>query len=247
MWAAHRWIGVFCVVVLAGSAGSGCHDRPGSDGSELRPTKTTGLPDVGSQQFRSNPDYDDPTIQGMLSPERVRLLEPDRVIQTIPVEPGMTVADIGCGPGLFTFRLARAVGPRGSVFAVDIQQSVLAVVRQRLDDPDENPFGNVRVVHNTPDSLTLAPNSLDVALLSQVHIFNYPTLLPENVAFMNDIRACVKPGGRVAVLEARAKTGNTTAVITGHFETAGFVVDRVFDAFNEHVYLLVFSKPADER
>ena len=42
------------------------------------------------------------------------------------------VAEIGSGPGYFTLRLARAVGPSGRVYAVDAEPALLEVLRERL-------------------------------------------------------------------------------------------------------------------
>ncbi|MGH7887023.1 MAG: methyltransferase domain-containing protein, partial [Candidatus Binatia bacterium] len=48
--------------------------------------------------------------------------QPDRVIATLKLRPGDQVADLGAGGGYFTFKLAKAVGPTGKVYAVDIDR-----------------------------------------------------------------------------------------------------------------------------
>ena len=50
---------------------------------------------------------------------------PDEVVAALELEPGENVADIGAGSGYFSVRLARAVGPEGRVYAVDIQQDLM--------------------------------------------------------------------------------------------------------------------------
>ena len=50
---------------------------------------------------------------------------PDTLINALEIPAGATVADLGSGTGYFTWRIARAVGPSGKVFAVDVQQEML--------------------------------------------------------------------------------------------------------------------------
>ena len=57
---------------------------------------------------------------------------PDRVIQSLDIEPGDRVADLGAGDGYFTFRLAEAVGPSGIVYAVDIDREYDFLPRQNF-------------------------------------------------------------------------------------------------------------------
>ena len=77
-------------------------------------------------------------------PERDQEEAPRRLIATLGLKPGMVVADIGAGSGYLSFPMARAVGPRGKVLAVDIQPEMLAIIREkarkggakeRADDP----------------------------------------------------------------------------------------------------------------
>ncbi|MBI4301772.1 MAG: 1-(5-phosphoribosyl)-5-[(5-phosphoribosylamino)methylideneamino]imidazole-4-carboxamide isomerase, partial [Chloroflexi bacterium] len=51
-------------------------------------------------------------------PERKRELDPERVLDLLPLEPNQKIADIGCGPGYFTIPLSRRLG-RGRVYALD--------------------------------------------------------------------------------------------------------------------------------
>ena len=54
-------------------------------------------------------------------PEREREEAPGKLMEALKLKAGEAVADLGCGSGYFTFRLADKVGPKGKVFAVDIQ------------------------------------------------------------------------------------------------------------------------------
>jgi len=56
---------------------------------------------------------------------------PRRRLGKIPVKEGMAVLDYGCGPGRYTLPLARLVGTKGKVFAVDIQPLAISTVKQK--------------------------------------------------------------------------------------------------------------------
>src|SRR5438445_364108 len=72
-------------------------------------------------------------MRRQLATTRARWQQPERVLKTLRVRRGAVVADVGSGPGYFTTRLARAVGPRGRVYAVDPEPEVLKALVKRLD------------------------------------------------------------------------------------------------------------------
>src|SRR5215813_14790594 len=65
-------------------------------------------------------------------PEREREEQPAKLMKALKFKPGDVVADIGAGSGYFTFRIAREVGPKGKVHAVEIQKEMLDIIRQRM-------------------------------------------------------------------------------------------------------------------
>ena len=71
-------------------------------------------------------------LRRQLNPRRARWQRPAALVRALRLRRGETVAEIGCGPGYFTARLARAVGPAGHVFAVDPEPAVLDIMRRRL-------------------------------------------------------------------------------------------------------------------
>lgn len=58
-------------------------------------------------------------------------LDPSRIVRHFDLEKGDHVADFGAGHGYFTIPIARAVGGEGKVYAIDIQKSVLAIIRAK--------------------------------------------------------------------------------------------------------------------
>ena len=64
-------------------------------------------------------------IKALEDPSRDAWQQPEKVVEALTLRPGDSVADIGAGPGYFTLRFARAVGPTGKVYGVDISREML--------------------------------------------------------------------------------------------------------------------------
>jgi SAM-dependent methyltransferase len=130
-------------------------------------------------------------------PEREIEERPDTVLRVLNLKPGDTVADIGAGSGYFTRRLARAVGPRGRVFGVDIQPQMLTDLTNRLA---RTGITNVSPILGTDRDPRLPLASIDLALLVDVyHELEYP------FEMLVAISRSLKPGGRVVLVEYRAE------------------------------------------
>jgi ubiquinone/menaquinone biosynthesis C-methylase UbiE len=71
-------------------------------------------------------------IRRQETPERTAWQKPAAVVRALRLRRGQIVADVGAGPGYFSLRLARAVGPSGHVYAVDPEPAILDVLRARL-------------------------------------------------------------------------------------------------------------------
>jgi len=66
-------------------------------------------------------------------PYRNRAQPPSMIVDAIDAKPGMTVVDVGCGSGLYTVAVAKAVQPDGIVYAVDIQEGMLEKLKARME------------------------------------------------------------------------------------------------------------------
>jgi len=113
------------------------------------------------------------------------------------LRPGQAVCDLGCGNGFYTLELARRVGPRGKVYAVDIQPEMLELLRKRMAAAR---LSNVVPVLGTETDPKLPAASFDLVLLVDVyHEFSHPE------AMLAAIRRALRPGGQVALAEFRAE------------------------------------------
>lgn len=126
------------------------------------------------------------------SPERRRLLDPDRVLPLLPLKPDHTVADIGCGTGFFSIPLAQRL-PEGKLYAVDVQQDMLEAVREKLA---QTPTDNVEVVHSSEKDIPLPQACLDGAFLAFVLHES-----EDRRVFLGAVQKLLKPGAWVSVLE----------------------------------------------
>ena len=128
-------------------------------------------------------------------PERQDDERPEAVIDALGLRGGQVVADLGAGSGYFTFRIAPRVGPTGKVLAVDIQDEMLQVIRQRASALK---VANVEAIEASETDPHLPAGAVDLVLMVDVyHELAYP------FEVMTKVREALKPGGRVVFVEYR--------------------------------------------
>lgn len=128
---------------------------------------------------------------------REREEECSKLLQALKISPGQTVCDLGCGNGFYTLKLAKLVGPKGTVWAVDIQPEMLDLLDERAT---ARGVTNLRPTLGTVTSPNLPKGKLDLLLLVDVyHEFSHPKEM------LTAIRASLKPTGRVALVEYRSE------------------------------------------
>ena len=132
----------------------------------------------------------------------------DEIIQAAGVKPGLTVADIGSGTGLFTFLMAEKVGCTGKVFAVDIAKPFLMSIEARARKAG---LSVIQTVHCSEDSVDLPENSIDVAFICDVyHHFEFPE------SSVRSIRKALRPGGTLVLVDFERIPGKSSDFILNH-------------------------------
>jgi predicted methyltransferase len=126
-------------------------------------------------------------------PARDAWQKPGDVLTAMNVAPGMTVADIGAGTGYFERWLSRAVGPSGTVLAVDIEPSMVDWIERRAA---RERWGNVRAVLGAVDDPKLPAGHVDRVLV--VDTWHH---IPNRVAYAAKLRAALAPGGTLTIVE----------------------------------------------
>ena len=130
-------------------------------------------------------------------PERETEEQPQLVIDALEIRPGQTIADLGAGSGYYSFRIAPLVGPTGKVLAIDIAPEMLEAISERAR---REQIANLTTVRSSVRDPNLPPRSVDLLFMVDVyHELEYP------YEVMTQVRAALKPGGRVALIEYRAE------------------------------------------
>jgi ubiquinone/menaquinone biosynthesis C-methylase UbiE len=164
--------------------------------------------------------------------------QPEKVIESLAIKPGDRIADLGSGSGYFTFRLAKAVGPAGKVYAVDIDPDMTQLVEKQAKEKNA---ANVEVVLAKPnDPLLPAP---EVDLIFSVDTYHH---IQNRVHYFANIKKYLRPNGRVAIIdfdrrawiEGLLRHYTPSEFIKREMENAGFRLDREFDFLDRQSFLV---------
>ena len=167
------------------------------------------------------------------------------IVAAAGVKPGMVVADIGAGTGLFTLLFADAVKPGGSVVAVDISPAFVDYIQKTAK---ARRMRNVTAIVGNGTDVGLPDESVDLVYLSDVyHHFERPA---DTLA---SIRKALKPGGRMVVIDYERIPGVTPQARIDHVRldkaaaireigAAGFKLLEDKKLMREN-YFVVFSRP----
>ena len=132
-------------------------------------------------------------IERMDRPGRVAGLQVDVVIEKLELKPGDIVADIGSGSGAFSVPMAKAIGPNGKLYAVDIDQKMIDFVANRAKEAGQN---NVVPVLGEYDDPKLPVKDVDVAFFHRVlHMIEH------RQAYLNAVAKYLKPDGKIVIIE----------------------------------------------
>jgi len=128
-------------------------------------------------------------------PEREREEAVSKLMPSLGVKEGDIVADFGAGTGHHAVRLSPMVGPKGKVYAVDIQPQMIAMLQKRIKNEK---LTNVETVLNKEKDPKLPANSIDMILMVDVyHELSYPYEVTVELV------KSLKPGGRLVFVEFR--------------------------------------------
>jgi predicted methyltransferase len=195
-----------------------------------------------------NAPYKDPNVKEFLGKFEVESREAfahrKEILAACRLKPGMIVADVGAGTGLFTRMMAAEVGPTGQIYAIDITPKFLEHIKKTCEEAH---LANVKTVLCHPDSVDLAPASVDFAFICDVyHHFEFPQKT------MTSIHRALRPGGQLVLVEFRRVQGKTPEwlmkhvragqeVFTKEIEDAGFKLVEEISLLKEN-YVLRFQR-----
>jgi predicted methyltransferase len=170
----------------------------------------------------------------------------EEILAVLGLREGMAVADVGAGTGLFTLAIAERVGPKGVVYAVDVQPYFLDHIGQKAKKAK---LDNVRLVHATQESAGLPEAGVDLVLMcDSYHHVEAPA------PYLASLRAALRPGGRLVIVDYIAIEGQspkwrlehvraTPAEFRAEIESAGFRFVKAHDAGLEENFFFEFARP----
>lgn len=170
------------------------------------------------------------------------------MLEELKIKPGWTICDLGCGNGYHALTMARTVGEKGSILAVDIQVQMLELLKARAEGRG---LKNIRTIQGEAWDPKLPEASCDLILLVDVyHEFSHPE------EQMKALWRALKPEGRIALVEFREEDETvpirpehkmSKAQILKEWVPMGFALDRSFDELPwQHLMFFrkVEAKPA---
>jgi SAM-dependent methyltransferase len=165
-------------------------------------------------------------ISWLERPEREAEENTSKLIKNMEITSEHTIADIGAGSGYHVFKMA-PLAPEGRVYAVDIQEEMLAAL---ITHSDYNKNKNIETVLGGEKSVNLPENSVDKVLMVDVyHEFNYP------YEMMMSIKKALKEDGKIYLIEYRGEDDRipikkvhkmTEAQAIKEMKAAGFKLEK---------------------
>lgn len=135
---------------------------------------------------------------------------PEEVVAALDIAPGDQVVDLGAGDGYFVPYLAEAVGPSGTVYAVEVDEEK---VRDLRDRAEREGWANVRVVSGRTDDPQLPDGEMDLVLL--VNVYHH---IDDRVGYFRRLHADLRPRrGRVATIDMREEGIGSWVTPDGHW------------------------------
>lgn len=126
-------------------------------------------------------------------PNREDVQKSPEIMKALAFKPGERVADIGAGSGYFTIPVARAVGPTGIVWALDIAPEMLEFLELRVK---AQKIDNIKLRRVASDDPQIPPASVDTILM--IDTIHY---VKDRTAYAKKLLPALSPGGRVVIID----------------------------------------------
>lgn len=199
-----------------------------------------------------NKPFENPDLQDFLKKfegeSREIAASAKEIVAACKIKPGMAVADVGAGTGLFTRKFAAEVGDKGKVYAVDIAPNFLRHIEKTCEDAK---IKNVETVLCDQFSTKLPKNSVDLVFICDTyHHFEFPQRT------LHTIHDALRPAGRIILIDFHRIEGKSSAFVMGHVragqevfvrevKSAGFKMVGE-EKFLKENYIVRFEKAAQE-
>ncbi len=162
------------------------------------------------------------------------------IVESLHIQAGQSIADIGSGGGFFALEFARQVGKKGKVYAVDIKAKNLDFVKREAERKGMQNISFVLASENDPD--------LPIAGLDFVFARNVFHHLPEPARYFRNLSRSLKTGAKVAIIEHKGNRRFSFVAIFKHYtplqkileemEDAGYFPLKQFEFLPDYTYTL---------
>jgi len=180
-------------------------------------------------------------VKFLMSEERKQWHNPETILNEIAITKGMTVADLGSGPGFFSIPMALMTGAKGLVYAVDKNQAMLNGLKENVAKSEVNPK-IIKIVNSDVCHTGIPKESVDIVFFA-----NVLHEIEDKKAFFQEVRRISKPTAHIVdvdwkkiptehgpPLTDRLSEDQATQVLTHN----GFTVLKQFDAGPYHYELI---------
>lgn len=170
----------------------------------------------------------------LINPLRKLFENPNKILGPF-VQEGMIVLEPGCGMGYFTLPLARMVGPKGRIVAVDIQSKMLSALKRRARRAGL--LDRIEMRHIKDDGLGVKDFSGKVDFAVALHIVHE---VPNQTSFFTDVWQALKQGSKLLVVEPKGHISQDEfAESVAAAEKVGFVPEALSKIVRDRAALLI--------
>jgi ubiquinone/menaquinone biosynthesis C-methylase UbiE len=185
--------------------------------SQKTPTRSSHGDDIGGKvDPKINAQFANANVKEFIkrfeSNDREVYVKRNEIVRSLGLKPGMAVADIGAGTGLFTRLIADQVGPEGKVYAVDISSEFLNHIATQAKQREQH---QIVIVRGSQDATNLPRASVDLVFLCDVyhHLENHEKIL-------DSIRQALRPGGSLVLVEFDRVEGKSSEFVLKHIRAS---------------------------
>ena len=170
------------------------------------------------------------------------LINPEKLIETLPLKKGSVVLDLACGKGAYSLFFSKYLGDTGLIYAVDLWKEGLLLLDEQIE---KNKITNIlTLVADATEQIEIDDYSVDICLMATVlHDFEEER---KTVSVLKEVKTLLKPNGCLAVIEFKKIEGppvhirlsedEVEKIVTGY----GFKKGKVAD-IGEYNYLMTFN------
>ncbi|MBN2159911.1 MAG: class I SAM-dependent methyltransferase [Spirochaetes bacterium] len=156
----------------------------------------------------------------LINPLRKLRVDPHSLLGSY-IQPGMNILDAGCAMGFFSIPLAEMTGPGGTVFCVDPQKKMLAVLSRRAKKKGLEGIIDVRECSYESLQVGDLDSRIDLALA-----FGVLHETRDKKVFLKEIASTMRPGGLFVLGEPHVISREQFDEELEMVEAAGFILEK---------------------